>query len=73
MLSDVEYQEILERRRVLEGIIEGAERDKDKYQDMKKIAIDKIKDAGARLLLYDNFLSDAVKEYEDAHPPEELK
>jgi len=70
MLSDIEYQEIMERRRVLEGIMEGAERDKDKYQDMKKAAIDRKQDANARLTLYDNFLSDAVKEYEDAHPPE---
>ena len=73
MLTDAEYQEIIQRRRVLKGNIEGAERDKEKFDQMKKAAQARKEDAKERLLLYINFLSDAVKEYEEAHPPEELK
>jgi len=73
MLTDKEYQEIIQRRRVLEGNIEGAERDKDKFDQMKKAAQARKEDAKARLLLYTNYLSDAVKEYEKAHPPKELE
>jgi len=70
MLSDREYQEIMERRRVLEGIMEGGERDEEKFEEMAGAAHARKEDAEARLTLYDNFLSDAVKEYEDAHPPQ---
>jgi len=71
MLTDKEYQEIIQRRRVLEGNIDGAERDVVKHRAMAKAARGRKEDAKARLLLYDNFLSDAVKEYESAHPPVE--
>ena len=70
MLSDAEYREIMQRRGVLRGNIEGAERDEDKFEDMAKAAHARKVDAEARLSLYDNFLSGAVKEYDDAHPPE---
>ena len=70
MLSDAEYREIMRMRAVLGGNIEGAERDEDKYDQMKKAAHARKEDADARLSLYDNFLSDAVEEYEAAHPPE---
>lgn len=71
MLSDAEYQEIIQRRGVLKGNIDGAGRDEDNYDQMKKAAHDRKVNAEARLELYDNFLSDAVEEYEAAHPPEE--
>ena len=71
MLTDVEYGEIMERRRVLNGIMEGGEKDGDKFDQMKKAAHARKVDAEARLGLYDNFLSDAVEEYEAAHPPVE--
>jgi len=70
MLTDKEYQEIIQRRRVLEGNINGAERDVVKHRAMAKAARGRKEDAEARLLLYTNHLSDAVKEYEKAHPPE---
>ncbi len=71
MLTDMEYQEIMERRRVLKGIMEGGERDEDKFEGMARAAHTRKVDAEVRLGLYDNFLSGAVKEYEDAHPTEE--
>jgi len=71
MLLDAEYQEIMQRRAVLQGNIEGAERDEDRFDQMKKAAHARKEDAEARLNLYDNFLSDAVEEYEAAHPPVE--
>ena len=70
MLTEAEYREIKQRIAVLEGIIEGADRDTDKYDDMKKAAHARKEDAEARLSLYDNFLSGAVEEYEAAHPPQ---
>lgn len=70
MLSDAEYQEIKQRGRVLEGIMEGADRDADNYDGMKKAAQARKEDAEARLTLYNNYLNDAVEEYEAAHPPE---
>ena len=70
MLSEVAYQEIMQQRAVLKGNIEGAERDKEKYDQMKKAAQDRKEVAEARLTLYINFLQDAVEEYEAAHPPE---
>lgn len=71
MLSDAEYREIKQRIGVLQGIIDGAERDENKFEGMAKAAHDSKEEADARLSLYNNYLSDAVKEYEDAHPPEE--
>ena len=73
MLTTVEYQEIMERRGVLEGIMEGGARDEEKFKTMAKAARARTVDAKERLLLYINFLSDAVKEYEDAQPVEEAK
>lgn len=70
MLSDAEYREIMERRRVLEGIMDGAERDEDKFEEMAGAAHTRKEDAEARLTLYNNYLNDAVEEYESAHPPE---
>ena len=71
MLSDAEYQEIMQRKGVLAGSIKGAEADEDNYDQMKKAAHARKEAAEARLSLYDNFLNDAVEEYEAAHPPEE--
>jgi len=71
MLTDAEYQEIMQRRAILQGNIDGAERDEEKFEDMAKAAHARKEDAEARLELYDNFLSDAVEEYLEAHPPEE--
>ena len=70
MLTDVEYREIMQRIAVLGGIIQGAERDEDKYDDMKKAAHDNKVDCEARLSLYTNHLQAAIDEYETAHPPE---
>lgn len=71
MLSDAEYREIKQRIGVLQGNIEGAERDEDNYDGMKKAAQARKEDAETRLSLYNNFLSDDVEEFEAAHPPEE--
>lgn len=71
MITDAEYQEIMQRRVVLQGNIDGAERDKERYDGMKKAAQDRKAVAEDRLLLYTNHLNDDVKEYEAAHPPEE--
>lgn len=72
MLTDAEYQEIMRRRTILQGSIDGAERDEDNYDKMKKAASDRKAEAGASLVLYmDGYLKDAIEEYEAAHPPEE--
>lgn len=70
MLTEAEYREIMQRRTVLGGIIDGAARDKEKYDDMKKAAQANKEEAEARLSLYINYLADAIAEYEAAHPPE---
>ena len=70
MLTEGEYREIKQRIVVLQGIIEGADRDTDKYDDMKKAAHANKVDCEARLSLYNNYLADAVAEYEAAHPTE---
>ena len=73
MLSDAEYREILQRRQVLHGIMEGGERDEVKFETMAKAAHVRRETAEASLQLYINRLSGDVKEYEEAHPPEEVK
>ena len=73
MLSDKEYQEIKQRIVSLKGGIEGAVRDVRKFRGMAQQALARKEDSEERLLLYTNHLSDAVKEYEDAHPVEEMK
>ncbi len=70
MLTEAEYREIMQRRVVMQGIIEGAERDEDKYDDMKKAAHANKVDCEARLSLYTNHLQSAIDEYEAANPPE---
>ena len=70
MLTATEYKEIMQRRTVLQGIIEGAVRDKERYDAMKKAAQANKEDCEARLSLYTNHLQDAIDEYEAAHPPE---
>ena len=71
MLSDCEYKEIMNRKAILQGNIEGAERDKTKYDDMKKAAQANKECLEGALSLYTNYLHDAIAEYEAAHPPEE--
>jgi len=72
MLSDPEYREIIRRRAILQGDIDGAERDEDIYDKMKAAAHDRRVEAEACLDLYVNgYLKDAIAEYEAAHPPEE--
>ena len=60
MLTEAEYREIMQRRTVLQGIIDGAERDEDKYDDMKKAAHANKVDCEARLSLYTNHLQAAI-------------
>ena len=70
MLTAAEYREIMQRRAVMQGIIDGAARDEERYDQMKKAAHANKVECETRLELYTNHLSDAVDEYEAAHPPE---
>jgi len=65
-LTDIEYNEIKRRVSTLEGSITGAKRDEEKFTKMATDAKFRQKRDTAILQLYVNFLSDAVKEYEDA-------
>jgi len=70
MLSDAEYRHIIANRSALQGKIDTAERDKEEYDRLKKMA-QATKDRFAEeMTFYTNFLKDAIKEYEAAHPPE---
>lgn len=70
MLSDAEYQEIMQRRAILQGDINGCEADEAKYEKMAKARHAEKLNAEARLELYTNHLQSAVDEYEFAHPPQ---
>ncbi len=70
MLNDCEYKEISNRQAVLEGCIQGADRDVEKYEKMKEAAQENRECMVGALSLYTNFLHDAIAEYEAAHPPE---
>ena len=70
MITDAEYQEIMQRKTVLQGIIEGADRDEEKYGAMKQAAHANKVNCEARLELYINHLQSDVEEYEATHPPE---
>lgn len=70
MLSDCEYREIMKRQVILEGGIQGADRDVEKYEKMKEAAEENRECMRDSLSLYINFLHDAIVEYEAAHPPE---
>ncbi len=70
MLSDCEYKEIINRQAVLEGNIQGADRDVEKFEKMKEAAQENRECMVSDLSLYINCLHDAIVEYETAHPPE---
>ena len=73
MLTTIEYNEIMSNKRLLEqqrvAIITTGREAQATIENCRAqvAAID------ARMVLYTNYLSDAIKEYQDAHPPEPVE
>ena len=72
MLTPEEYQEIKHNESALTSQIESYKADMEGYRKAAMTTTALMKNAEARLRLYINYLADAVKEYEDAHPPEPI-
>ena len=70
MLSDVQYRHIIAGRSALQGKIDTAERDKEEYDRLKKLAQATKDRFSEEMSFYTNFMKDAIEEYEAAHPPE---
>ena len=69
MITTAEYQEIKQRKSQLTSQIKAYEADMVGYREDARVTTELKENAEGRLTLYVNHLSDAVKEYEDAHPP----
>ena len=71
LLTDAEYQQIMRCKAALKSRINGLTNDISTVVSQGK----KLKDQKAayveEMALYDNFLSNDIKEYEDAHSVEE--
>ena len=72
MLTDAEYGHILRNRSALEGRIRVKELEEDEHAQAKIVAHAEVEVLKGEMLLYTNFLKDAIKEYEKAHPPIEI-
>jgi len=70
MLTDAEYQEAKAGQSALQGKIDAREGDEEEYDRLKKAAQAAKVALTERMAFYTNFMNDAFKEYEDAHPPE---
>ena len=69
MLTTAEYNELMRNKRTLEQqrvaiVATGREAQATMENCRAQVAA-----IDARMVLYTNYLSDAIKEYEDAHPP----
>jgi len=71
MLTDALYGHIIRNRSVLEGRIRVRGLEEDEHTQAKIVAHAEVERLKEEMLLYTNFLQDAIKEYEEAHPPEE--
>ena len=69
MITAEEYQEIKQRESQLVSQIKAYEADLVGYRESARATTGLKENAEGRLTLYVNHLSDAVKEYEHAHPP----
>lgn len=71
MLTDAEYRHAKAGQSALQGKIDAKQKEWDELGDLREA----VKESGLSLkeemLFYTNFMKDAFKEYEDAHPPEE--
>jgi len=70
MLTPAEYGHAIRNRTALQQEIDSAEAEKNQYNQLKKAAHDRKVFAEAEMSFYTNFISDALDEYEAAHPPE---
>jgi len=71
MLTDAEYRHAKAGQSALQGKIDGAERDEEEGDSLKKRAHAKKDRYMEEMSFYTNFCKDAFEEYEAAHPPEE--
>ena len=70
-LTDAEYRHIMKNKGALESRIKNLTGEIKGLRAQGKTLIDQRDDSVEEMEFYDNFLSAAIKEYEDAHQPEE--
>ncbi|MBA7662297.1 hypothetical protein ES703_70325 [subsurface metagenome] len=70
MLTTAEYSHIIRSRTALADRIEDARKLGLRHRDLAQGYKETFGRLQLEMELYSNFLKDAIKEYEDAHPPE---
>ncbi len=71
MLKINEYQELMQNKALLVSQMNNLDAERENLETMKEAKDALHEQLVLRLELYTNFLSDAIAEYEAAHPPEE--
>lgn len=71
MLTTEEYSHIIRNRTALEDQIKDAKELGIRHRELAQGYKDTFDRLQLEMELYSNFLKDAIKEYEDAHPPEQ--
>ncbi|GAI10843.1 unnamed protein product [marine sediment metagenome] len=69
MLTPEEYNHIIQNRTALADRIKDAKELGTHHRDLARSFKDDLDKLQLEMELYTNFLKDAIKEYEDAHPP----